>query len=288
MAFNHPYIINGNFHQAISPLDRGFAYGDGVFRTMTVRNNIPQHWPQHYQKLAADCAVIGIVCPSAELLISDFHQLFTEAHTAPVSIFKANTASVAKIIITRGEAERGYALPAITSPMRVIVRSALQDFAPINYTNGVQLHVCDTRLAAQPKLAGIKHLNRLENVIARMEWQDEAIFDGLLMDNQDNVIEGTMSNIFARYGSLLLTPDLRQCGVAGITRDQIISFSTLLGLSISITELPLARLMEADEIIICNSLYGAFQVNKIEDRLWEPQALAKKIRNLLSSHLTND
>ncbi len=280
MAIEHNYLVNGNFDQAISPFDRGFSYGDGIFRTLKIVNGLPQHWPQHYQKLVADCAVIGIVCPSADLLMSDFLQLF--AIDATLNEAATDKVAVAKIIITRGESKRGYAPPAITTPMRVILKSAMRQYADVNYTEGVRLHVCETKLAAQPKLAGIKHLNRLENVMARMEWQDETHFDGLMLDQQDNVVECTMSNIFARFNDTLVTPDLSQCGVAGITRQAIIGLSDSLNLKIEITQLSLQRLIEADEVIICNSLYGAFQVRNILNTSWSPQTLAKKIRNLLA------
>lgn len=271
MSQAHSYLINGSFNQAISPFDRGFAYGDGVFRTLKMVNSQPQHWPQHYQKLVADCAAISIVCPSAELLMSDLIQLF-----------KPDEVAVAKIIITRGEGERGYAPPAVTMPTRVVIKSPMPQYAQANYTNGVELYLCETRLNAQPKLAGIKHLNRLENVLARMEWQNEAIFDGLMLDAQANAIECTMSNIFVRFGDTLITPDLSECGVAGITRQQIISHAAPLNMQIKVAQLPLAQLLKAEEVIVCNSLYGAFQVNKIGANACKPGNLAKRIRELLA------
>lgn len=117
--------------------------------------------------------------------------------------------------------------------------------------------------------------------MARMEWQDEAIFDGVLLDQQDNVIECTMSNIFARFGNTLITPDLSQCGVAGITRQQVISHAKLLDLTTKIETLSLPQLLQADEVIVCNSLYGAFQVTRVANTTWAPQILATHIRNLL-------
>lgn len=199
-----------------------------------------------------------------------------------IQLFKPDETAVAKIIITRGEGERGYAPPAVTMPLRVVIKSAMPQYAEANYTDGVELYLCDTRLNAQPKLAGIKHLNRLENVLARMEWKNEAIFDGLMLDTQANVIECTMSNIFARFGDTLITPDLTECGVAGITRQQIISHAAPLGMHIKVAPLPLAQLLKAEEVIICNSLYGAFQVNKMETNTWKPSNLAKIIRELLA------
>ncbi|OIQ98549.1 aminodeoxychorismate lyase [mine drainage metagenome] len=271
MMRTRTYLINGNFNQVISPLDRGFAYGDGVFRTLKMIKGIPDHWPMHYQKLVADCAAIGIVCPSAELFINDFLQLFS-----------LDEVSVAKIIVTRGEGARGYAPPAITMPTRVVIKSPLPAYAAQNYKSGVNLHLCETRLAHQPKLAGIKHLNRLENVMARMEWKDDSIFDGLLMDQENNVIECTMSNIFARFDDRLVTPDLSMCGVAGITRQSIIGIKQTLGLHLEVCQLPLNQLLDADEVIICNSLYGAFQVRSIVNKTWAQQGLASIIRNIFS------
>lgn len=277
MNRTHSYIVNGDFNQVITPLDRGFAYGDGVFRTMLMRNGLPECWPLHYQKLVADCAVIGIVCPSAELLMSDMQQLIS------IKELTENLLSVVKIIITRGEGERGYAAPAITNPTRVVVKSSMLSYATENFMSGVNLHVCKTMLAAQTKLAGIKHLNRLENVMARMEWHDENIFDGVMLDQHENVIECTMSNIFARFDRKLVTPDLSQCGVAGVTRQRIMGLATSLNLTVEVEALPLIRLAQADEVIICNSLYGAFQVSRIGQNTWPQQVLAKNIRNLLSS-----
>lgn len=270
----HNYLINGDFNQAISPLDRGFAYGDGVFRTMRMRDGQPDCWPLHYQKLVADCAAIGIVCPSAELLMSDLLQLFPVAE---------NPLGVAKIIITRGEGERGYALPAITNPTRVVVKSPMPHYAPQHFEHGVQLHLCHTRLPAQSKLAGIKHLNRLENVLARMEWQDESVLDGLMLNHQDQAIECTMSNIFARFGRVLVTPDLSECGVAGITRQRIMWLAAQFDLTVEVKPLPLAQLAAANEVIICNSLFGALQVVKIDQYTWTPQPLANTIRNALNA-----
>jgi 4-amino-4-deoxychorismate lyase len=275
MVHKQTSLINGSFEQAISALDRGFSYGDGVFRTMRVRNGLPVSWPFHYQKLVADCAVIGIVCPSAELLMSDFQKLFEQ------ELFLDDSNLVAKIIITRGEGERGYAPPVITVPTRVLIKSNLPQYSAAHYEQGVQLHVCDTKFAAQPKLAGIKHLNRLENVIARMEWRDESIFDGLMMNDANQVIECTMSNIFVRFGNQLVTPDLSKCGVAGITRQRILGLSSVLDLAVSIQEITLEQLLKADEVIICNSLYGAFQVTKVVDISWSKQGLADKIRNIV-------
>ena len=272
MAHTHLYLVNGSFNQAISPFDRGFAYGDGVFRTIKMVGGLPEHWPQHYQKLVADCAAINIVCPSAELLMSDLSQLFSTDATSK------NIVAVAKIIITRGEGNRGYTPPAITAPMRVVLKSTMPDYPEKRFSEGVNLTVCETRLAAQPKLAGIKHLNRLENVLARMEWHNPDLAEGIMLDMRDNVIECTAANIFARFGDTLITPDLQQCGIAGITRQRVIDLAPTLSLKTSVETFDLEKLLAADEVIICSSLYGAWQVNMIQQHIIKTANLAANIR----------
>ena len=272
MAHNATYLINGNSNYTISPLDRGFAYGDGIFRTLIMREGQPENWPLHYQKLVADCAAINIVCPSAEILMSDLAQLFLPTETA-----------VAKIIITRGEGERGYAPPAITAPMRVVLKTAMPNYPKSYSAQGVNLHVCKTQLAAQPLLAGVKHLNRLENVLARMEWTDPTIADGIMLDHQNNVIECTAANIFARFNDTLITPDLSQCGIAGITRQRIIEHSKLWSLKIEINQINLEQLLSADEVIISSSLFTAWQVQHILHKNWQPSPLANNIRKTLTT-----
>ena len=280
MTRNLNYIINGSFDHVISPFDRGFAYGDGLFRTMKMVDGLPESWPLHYQKLVADCAVINIVCPSAELLMSDLHQLFS-----PIGLSDGEPA-IAKIIITRGEGNRGYTPPAITAPMRVVTKSAMPQYPDIRFSEGVSLMVCETRLALQTKLAGIKHLNRLENVLARMEWTDahmtNSIADGIMLDSAGNVIECTSANIFARFGDILITPSLHQCGIAGITRQRIIDLAYTLSLKARVEVIDLPTLLSADEVIICNSLYGAWQVKTIQDKIIKTGVLAANTRMALN------
>jgi 4-amino-4-deoxychorismate lyase len=281
MVLNSSYLINGSFNQTISPLDRGFAYGDGVFRTMLMRNGLPDYWPAHYQKLVADCSAIGIVCPSAELLMSDLQQLFSVEEVA-----------VAKIIITRGEGTRGYTPPAIIAPTRAVIKSKMPEYPPENFSEGVHLCICETRLANQPKLAGIKHLNRLENVLARMEWQDaniaSGIVEGIMLDMHGNVIECTSANIFARFGEKLITPSLDLCGIAGITRQHVLDIAYKLSLVPAIEVFDLNKLYQADEMIICSSLYGAWQVSSVQNfanvqqKRWPKGNLAAEVRALLN------
>ena len=270
MTYPLPTLVNGRPDALISPADRGLAYGDGVFRTLPVIHGKPQVWALHYAKLSEDCSRLGLSCPSSSILLEEVQQLYADHATG-----------VAKIIISRGAGGRGYAINPEMQSTRIVMRTAMPDY-PAHYgETGVQLILCSLRLAHQPKMAGIKHLNRLENVLARMEWQDPDIFDGVLLDQQEFVIEGTMSNILLRFGSRLLTPDLRNCGVAGVTRDRILQLAPSLGMQAGVADISLDQMMQADEIIICNSLFGAWQVTRFNGKIWQPQQLAEQLRYLL-------
>ncbi len=264
------YLINGRFDAHLSPLDRGFAYGDGVFRTLPVREGVPRDWPLHYRKLHEDCAALGLACPDAAALRTDIQTLCGQ-----------EAAAVAKIVVTRGEGARGYALPEDGRINRVVLKTAYPRYPQQYFSAGVNLHLCALRLASQPRLAGVKHLNRLENVLARMEWQDARIADGLLLDGVGNVIECTMSNLFMRTDSTLVTPDLGQCGVAGLTRQRVLEFAPRLGYAAEVRSFGLPELLQADEVIVCNSLIGAWQVRSLGAATWSGGTLAERLRDML-------
>lgn len=264
------FLINGVSDATISPLDRGFAYGDGVFRTIRVKHGRATAWAEHYAKLVADSRRLSFACPDAGLWQEDIERLFAD-----------QADGVIKLMLTRGIGERGYAVADHANVTRVAIRSPLPNYPQQNTDVGIQAHLCQTRLAHQPLLAGIKHLNRLENVLARQEWTDPSISEGVMLDQDGLVIEGVMSNIFVRSGTMLSTPDLQQCGVAGITRQRILDIAPSLGLSTDITSLTLDMLMKADEVLMCNSLYGAWQVVDFNGRTWPVAPLAGRLRQTL-------
>lgn len=264
------FLINGHHDANLTPWDRGLAYGDGIFRTLPVRNGQVHCWDRHYRKLCEDCKALGIVCPPEELLAQDIAILMEGDEDATI-----------KIIITRGESARGYAVPALAQPTRIVMRSPAADYPPGHALDGVALFLCDLRLSHQPRLAGIKHLNRLENVLARMEWVDPHYADGLLLDIDNRVIECTISNIFMRSGNTLSTPDLSRCGVAGVTRDRVLELAPTLGYLTQVCDIPLQQLLEAEEVVICNSLFGSWQVRQLQNKQWPPGKLATTLNQYL-------
>lgn len=260
-------LINGIPSDTVSADDRGLLYGDGVFRTLKRAGGVSLCWRRQYAKLAADCAALNLRCPDMAILEAELAQLPPDC--------------VAKIIVTRGPGARGYAVAADAMPTRVVMASSLPGFPATHYTSGVKARLCSLRLASQPRLAGIKHLNRLENVLARMEWDDASISEGILLDEAGNVIEGTMSNVFVWQHGVLHTPDLSRCGVAGVQRERMLAFAAELGLQTRVAPLALDALMAADEVMLCNSVIGLWPVREFNGRVWEKGGVSARLRALL-------
>lgn len=245
-------LINGLPGDSISASDRGLMYGDGVFRTLVVHQGKPLLWQQHYSKLQHDCHALGIVCPPIQLLATELEQL---VQTQPDAI--------AKIVITRGPATRGYAPSPNPQVTRILSISSLPVNLDANATQGIKVHICKLRLSHQPRLAGIKHLNRLENVLAAAEWNDASIAEGILLDEDEHVIAGTRSNLFLVRENNLYTPDLSKCGVAGLQRDRVIDYARQRRMVCKVTELQMDDVMSADEIFVVNSVIGLWPVRDI-------------------------
>ena len=245
-------IINGLSDEFVSANDRGLIYGDGVFRTMLVRAGKLLLWPQHYAKLQHDCSALGIECPAMQILSAELDQLI-----------QIQPDGIVKIIITRGTGARGYAPPAHSLATRILSINPPPIY-PDSYANsGVNMHICSLRLGHQPRLAGIKHLNRLENVLAAAEWNDADIAEGLLLDESGHIIEATRSNVFLVKEGVLFTPDLSHCGVAGLQRDRVMAWAKQRGIASKITSLLLDDLLAADEVFVVNSVIGLWPVREM-------------------------
>ncbi len=250
-------LINGLPGESISAADRGLMYGDGVFRTMRLLDRRIVHWSHHYQKLQQDCAALLLPCPDVRLLEAEIEQLAW-----------AQPDGVVRLTLTRGVGKRGYAPPDAPMPTRIFSFSLAPIYPPEWVEQGVRLHLCQLRLAAQPRLAGIKHLNRLENVLAAAEWNDPAIAEGLLLDGAGHVIGGVRSNVFCWHNDVLLTPELSRCGVAGVQRQRIIEWALQSGQSLEVRDMTLDELLTADEVLVCNSVFGLWPVRELAGRPW--------------------
>ena len=275
-------LINGHPTAQISVLDRGFQYGDGLFETLRVVNGQPQHWSRHMARLVSGCERLGIASP-------DLNCLRTEAESLCRTFADGNgdcVHGVLKITVTRGSGGRGYAFSDELEPTRVLAVSLAPVFPVSHASQGVKLRLCAMRLGQNPLLAGIKHLNRLEQVLARAEWDDPDIAEGVLLDHQNNVIEGTMSNLFCVQTfegaqPTLLTPVLSRCGVRGVTRDRILEIAEQLHIPSRETDLSLEDFQQASEVFISNSLIGIWPVREFMERDYPVGPISRRLCDAL-------
>ena len=247
------YLLNGKLSDSIPISDRGFQYGDGLFETLEVWQGRPLFLNLHLQRLEIGCKKLVLPAPDLALLTAEAFQLCHQTEHG-----------VLKIIITRGSGGRGYRQPESIQTSRLLGLFPYPDHPAHYQTDGINLRICQQRLALNPALAGIKHLNRLEQILARAEWHDEQWQEGLMLDYQNRVIEGTMSNIFRIAGQQLLTPSLHESGISGIVRGLICQLANSLDLAVKETQMHLESLFEAEEIFVCNSIIGIWPVKQLE------------------------
>lgn len=262
-------LVNGIADGCIGATDRGLAYGDGVFRTLRTAGGRPLWWADHHAKLAADCAALGLDCPDAHLLHDEICRVAGQGE------------GVVKIILTRGAGARGYAPPRGEPVTRIVMAAPLPPHARADAPEAVTARWCSLRLAHQPRLAGIKHLNRLENVLARAEWDDPAILEGILCDADGMLVGGVMSNVFWVADGVLHTPDVSTCGVAGVARARLLRVAGRLGLATRIGRFPPAVILAAEEVMICNSVLGVRRVASLDDARWPPAGWTARLNTAL-------
>jgi 4-amino-4-deoxychorismate lyase len=264
------YLLNGESKHFIDFADRGFQYGDGLFETIEVQNGIPLLLDCHLARLQAGCERLLISGIDFELLEQEMRQFCIETKQA-----------VLKLIVTRGKGGRGYRLPKPIQPTRLLSLHPYPDYPDSFYKDGVVVRLCQLRLGCNPALAGMKHLNRLEQVLARAEWDDEGIQEGLLLDCTGAVIEGTMSNVFFVSQGVLITPVLDQCGVRGVVRDIIIALAKKLSIPIHERACTLIELQQAEEIFLTNSIIGLWPVRQLQQKYYSIGSITRKLQSEL-------
>ena len=263
-------LVNGIEADSLSTSDRGLQYGDGLFETLAVQDGIPLCWERHIQRLRTGCERLRLSCPDGKLLSRE---------AARVS--RGLSLGVLKMVITRGPDGRGYKIPAVARPTRILSSLSWPEFSPAWSEQGVVATVCKTRLSPNPCLAGIKHLNRLEQVLARSEWDDPQIAEGLMLDAANRVVEGTMSNVFMVKQGRLLTPDLADAGVEGIMRGLVLELARAFDVTVKVQSVNLADLENAEELFLSNSLFGIWPIRKLGDTAYRVGPLSLRLRDML-------
>jgi 4-amino-4-deoxychorismate lyase len=245
--------INGRKGTRIDYRDRGLQYGDGVFETMRLRRGRIRLLDYHLERLFAGCAQLQISAPPAGALRRELRRAA-----------QRRSEGVVKLIVTRGASSaRGYRPTGRERSTRILTLHALPPAAR-GGAAPVRLRLCAAPLGLNPRLAGLKTLNRLESVVARAEWRDPRIWEGLMRDTEQNLICGTMSNLFLRRGSTLMTPLIDRCGVAGVMRRWIMATAGDLQLRAVERRIRWSDLRAADEVFMSNAVVGLKSVGVIE------------------------
>lgn len=247
-------LVNGIASGEVSVFDRGLAYGDGLFETIAVVGQDVLNWPQHVARLGAGCERLALAVP-------DFEQLFRETRAVAGGFER----SVVKITITRGAGGASYTPARTDSPTRIVARRAWPEAYAAREQAGVRVCVAEHRLAQNPTLAGLKHLNRLDQVLASMELCERDVDEALMLDPDGRVIEATRCNLFAVHGGRLSTPRLDNCGVTGIMRSVILQVAPAAGLAAGETALTLDDLRTADELFLCNAVAGIWPIIELDE-----------------------
>jgi 4-amino-4-deoxychorismate lyase len=262
-------LINGEYQTHIEVIDRGFQYGDGLFETIAVHNGLAVFLTQHLDRLTAGCHRLHIPAPDTDLLRAEVKQLCQDEDVEH---------AVLKIIITRGSGGRGYRQPDDIQTTRVLGLHSYPDYPEEYAQQGITARFCSTHLGLSPVLAGIKHLNRLEQVLARAEWNDiNSVQEGIMLNVNEHVIEGTMSNLFYSKNDQLYTADLTQSGVAGIIRAMIMSHEPVVEHDFDQDEL-----LTADELFVCNSVIGIWPIKQLSHHCFAVGSKTRELQNWLT------
>ena len=247
------WLVNGR-ETGVDPADRGLAYGDGLFETMASVDGRIRWLDYHFERLERGCRRLAIEAPDRALVAAEIAAHCPSAGRA-----------IVKLIVTRGPGERGYRLPDAPKTTRILGFSAWPEYPRSHYARGIRVRVCAFRLGVSPALAGLKHLCRLEHVLAHVELRGHDVEQGLLLDTTERVVGGSSSNLFLVRGAELLTPAVTRNGIAGVMRRVVLETAPLVGLVPHERELTLHELREADELFVTNALIGIWPVARLDE-----------------------
>lgn len=261
------WLVNGRPGAALDPSDRGVAYGDGVFETMAARGGHIRRLTQHLERLNEGCRRLGMEPPADGVVASEIAaHLPTEGR------------AVVKLVVTRGPGARGYTPPATIRPTRILSISSWPTYPAHHYTAGMDVRTCALRLGRNPALAGLKHLNRLEQVLASAETRAAGADEGLLLDSEGLVVGATSNNVFAVKGNTLMTPSVTRCGVAGVMRRAVLAAAPALGFETVVRDLAPADLRGADEVFLSNAVAGIRPVATLDGTAIGTGAVTRRLQ----------
>ena len=274
-------LVNGQPQPTVAVQDRGLAYGDGVFETIAVDEAGIQFWPQHWQRLQQGLQCLAFDCDLEQLkqaIETDIHTLL-QHHAEPRSVLK--------ITVSRGEGGRGYLPPLAANPTRIVQLSPWPAGREQLSLSGVNVRLCQHPWGENKALAGLKHLNRLDQVLARNEWHHDECHEGIMLNQQGHVQSGVMSNVFLETNGQLFTPTNIGAGINGIMAGQITGLAKELGIDVHRQSISLDMLKSAQGVFLSNSINGIWPVVKFELVDYAIGPLTQRLQQALALHIAD-
>lgn len=243
--------------------DRAAAFGDGMFETMLLRRGQSPFMALHRRRLSEAARRLDLSLPAS--LWSSLENHFQSLQDVPFTL--------AKLSVSRQSVGRGYAPASSLCHIHLSVYQAEAPWRHRAWREGAYLELSKLRLAMDTQLAGMKHLNRLPQVLASAELGQAD--EHLMLDTSGRVIEGTKSNVIlvnriagqAEAAFELISPKLDQAGVDGVARQALRSavYDGALGGHLSWRECSVtpAMLAAAEEVLVCNSVIGIWPAHRI-------------------------
>jgi len=261
-------LIDGEEQEKVSVFNRNMQYGDGLFETCITSNNQILFWMYHFSRLTAGCEKLNIKKIDEDVWLRDIKKAFS---------LSSEKSCVVKLILSRGNSLRGYGYKDDIEPVRVVIISEMQQSL---MNNEFALEYSKSGYHSNPQLAGIKHCNRLEQVLARSYLSSN---EAIMLDEKENVISVTQGNIYFIFGNKLLTPKLDRCGVVGSRRSLILELASSLKIDTLVSNISINQVQQADEVFISNSVIGIQPIQSIESYKLGKNPLTKKIRKAFLS-----
>ena len=265
--------VNGVRDAGLSALDRGLHYGDGLFETIACLNGRPRFLPLHLERLEFGCERLQITTANLE-----------EVRAEILAMAAGVERAILKVIVTAGEAiARGYARSGRERATRITIRYSWPHDSPAQLQDGVMVRTLTLRLGENPRLAGLKHGNRLEQILARLELSaDPGLAEGLLYSSSGNLVSATSSNVFVVREGSLLTPRIDQCGVAGVMRRVVLREARQAGVPARECELRAQDVQDAEEVFLTNALIGIRPVSRLDARELTPGPVTRHLQSVLA------
>lgn len=268
--------VDGERTDSLPLPDRGLAFGDGLFETLLLLDGRPALLPYHLERLSRGLLVLQL----GDASVAVDRALILAGESAP------GGPAALRITVTRGGGPRGY-LPPVNPQLRLIAQLGPLSRDSQGWRPPARLGIASIGWSRQPHLAGIKHLNRLEQVLAAAEYTRRGWDEAIMLDQEGAAVSVVAGNLFAVQEGTLLTPPLETCGIAGTRRRLVMErLAPDLGLRARECSLSTASLIRSQELFYCNSLIGLRAVAQLGDQSWQDfpvtRALFVAYRTLLS------